>query len=53
MANMKRCPQDVGGLIGAITFIPYITNGHEEELDQAISMLDEQSHYGSDTHDIA
>jgi len=30
MTKMKRCPLDVGGLMGPITSIPHISNGHEE-----------------------
>jgi len=29
---MKQYPLDVGGLMGLIMFIFYITNGHEEDV---------------------
>jgi len=32
MAKMKRCPIDVGGLIGPVTSIPHISNGDEEDV---------------------
>jgi len=53
MAKIKRCPLDVGGLMGLIMSIPHILNGHEEDVDKDIPVLDGRIHHESDRHDIA
>jgi len=32
IAKMNQCPLDVEGLMGPMTFIPHILNGHEEDV---------------------
>jgi len=39
MAKMKRCPLNVGGLMGLIMSIPHISNCHEEDVDEDIPVL--------------